>query len=145
MAGCSWQEKSFSVAVSSAKADSACAECRREIQAQYKHNGDVLCKECFGKLKRIGCSPFGIFHTNKDLSYQFTTDMFGGKPVDIHSRRQFRTLLKQHGLADASIKEAKQQAEFRKRVNSESDAVNRRKTAERIMSTNRDRLKFRRK
>lgn len=143
MGGCNWQNKSFSVAVCDKQPGLVCIDCGIETEGQYKHNGDVFCKECFGKKSKIASFSLG-FNTHKDLMYNFTTEMFNGKPVAINSKRQFKGLLKQHNLADASIKEAKQEALFRKRLNAEDDVVSRRKTAENIMLRNRDRLKFRR-
>ena len=144
MGGCNWQEKSFSVAVRDRKNDYRCYECKVDTSGEYKLNGGVLCKKCFGRKATIRHLEFG-FNTHKDLAYNFTTDMFGGKPVNIKSKTHFKTLLKHHNMADASIKECKQEAEFRKRINVESDIINRRKTAESIMERQRDRLKFRRK
>lgn len=143
MGGCSWQEKSFSVAVCDKHTDCVCADCGIETKGQYRHNGDILCKGCFSKKSKIASFSLG-FNTHKDLAYNFTTEMFNGKPIVISSQRQFKGLLKQHNLADASISEVNQEAKFRKRVNAESDIISRRKIAERIMSKNRDRLKFRR-
>ncbi|MDI6732333.1 MAG: hypothetical protein QME16_00170 [Planctomycetota bacterium] len=142
MGGCNWQEKTFSVAVSETRVDCLCVECKSETQGQYKYNDDILCKECFNK-KSVKSRGIGLFHTDKDLSYNFTTELFG-KPITIHSKGQFKSLLKHHNLADASIKECHQEANFRKRLNAESDIIKRRESAERIMEKHRGRLKFRR-
>lgn len=40
------------------------------------------------------------FQTDKDLMYQFDTTIFGNKPVNIYSRRQYKRLLKENGLVD---------------------------------------------
>jgi hypothetical protein len=141
--GNNWQEKSFSVAVSNGKADCQCVKCKIGTAGEYKYNGDMLCKECFSGSFKLKSAGLG-FNTDKDLRYNFVTDMFDGKPVQINSKRQFRQLIKQYGLMDASIKEVRQHAEFRKRVNAESDTFNRKKFADKIMSKYRDRLKFRR-
>ena len=72
------------------------------------------------------------FNTDKDLLYNFTTEMFDGKPIQIHSKRQFKNLLKVHGMADASPKECCQEARFRKKLNEKDYSRDRRKTAENI-------------
>jgi len=140
--GCRWQEKSFSVAVKE-KETCLCRDCGLPIEAVFKHNGDSLCRECFSKRPNH-LSQFGSFFTHKDLKYNFVTDMFDGKPIEIHSKRQYKSLLKKHNLADASLKECRQEAEFRKRINEESYAMRRKKTAEKIFSENREVLRFRR-
>jgi len=142
MSGCDWEKKSFSVAVTD-KRSILCKECNQEAKAVYKYNGDYLCKECF--LKKPSKNSFGNINTHKDLAYNFTTEVFDGKPVVIRSKRQYRTLLKQHGMADASIKECRQEAEFRKRLNNEDRPREINKTAERIFEKNRELLKFRRR
>ena len=127
--GCRWQEKSFNVMVED-KPSLVCAECSVSVYGDLKYNGDYLCKDCFHKKpSRIS---LGEFNTNKDLSYNFTTEMFNGKPVEIHSKRQFKNLLKKHNIADASPKECFQEARFRKRLNEEGHKVERRNTAEKI-------------
>lgn len=40
-----------------------------------------------------------------DLIYQFDANFFGNKPVNIYSRKQYKSLLKKHNLADATVKE----------------------------------------
>lgn len=92
---------------------------------------------CGIEARRIWSAPA----TDKDLAYNFTTHQFG-QSVVIYSKRQYKNLLKQHNLADASIKECRQQAEFKKRINAESVAFNRRKTAERIFSENKEKLRY---
>src|SRR3972149_9909840 len=117
MSGCSWQERSFSVAASEGKLDCICLDCGGETPGVYKYNGDFLCKECFNK-KSVKPFSLGSFNTDKDLTYNFVTEMFTGKPIQINSKRQFKSLLKQHNLADASIKECKQEVGCGRRVKS---------------------------
>lgn len=142
MSGCSWQEKSFSVAVTD-KTPIFCRECNSETTDRYKYNGDYLCLNCFSKKPSKGINS--NFNTHKDLAYNFTTEMFDGKPIQIHSQRQFKSLLKKYNLADASLKECRQEAEFRKRLNNEDRPREIRKMAEKIFSKNPELLRFRRK
>ena len=144
MNGCNWQNKSFSVAVID-KSIVLCRKCNKETDDSRKYNGDTLCKECFSLLPSKPFVSGEIFNTDKDKQYEFTTDMFDGKPVDIHGKRHFKSLLKQHGLADASIKECRQEADFRKKLNNEDLIVNRKKVAGEIFSKNRELLRFRRR
>ena len=133
MNGCNWDNKSFSVTISG-KAIALCQDCKKEIETIYRYNGEIFCQECFSKKGKNRIAEFqeGIFFTDKDKQYDFVTDMFDGKPVQITSKRQFKTLLKQHGLMDASIKEGSQHAKYRKRVIKEEHASERRKKATEI-------------
>ena len=79
------------------------------------------------------------FNTDKDLAYNFVTEMFDGKPIQIHSKRQFKGLLKVYGMVDASPKECCDEARFRKRINKEDYSRDRRKTAENIYHKMKDR------
>lgn len=134
MQGCRWQEKSFSVAVKN-KTPIFCRECKTETDGRYKYNGDYLCVGCFSSKPSKGIN--GNFNTHKDLAYSFTTEMFNGKPVEIHSKGQFKKLLKAHGVADASIKECHQEADFRKRLNNEDNKNRLRKSAKIIFEKRR--------
>jgi len=129
--GCNWQEKSFSVATMD-KPSILCRECGIPTTGEYRYNGDELCKSCFSK-KGVGLKfDQSKFFTEKDKRWEFTTDMFNGKPIAIQSKRQFNRLLKQNGLVFASVKELRQEADFRKRLTSEDTVVNRKKLASNI-------------
>jgi hypothetical protein len=131
MNGCNWQEKSFSVAMME-KPIVSCRDCGTPANGEYKYNGDTLCKPCFNK-KGVGLKfSQSRFFTEKDKRWEFTTDMFNGKPINIQSKRQFNRLLKQNGLVFASVKELRQEADFRKRLTSEDTVSNRHKLAENI-------------
>lgn len=134
--GCRWQEKSFSVAVKN-KIDIIC-RCGNKTDGRYKWNGEHICVDCFSKTPSKGIK--GNFNTHKDLAYNFTTDMFDGKPVEIHSRGHFKNMLKLHGLADASPKEAHQEADFRHRLTEEDRTRQRKALAKDIYY--RRRIKF---
>lgn len=138
MNGCNWQNKSFSV-VMEGKEIFTCRECNSETDGTHKYNGDILCKKCFDlKGKKLYFSDTGFF-TTKDKKYEFTTEMFDGKLIEIRSRSHFKKLLKKYGMADASPKECRDEANFRKRINEEDTKRNRRLTAETIYSKMRDR------
>lgn len=102
-----------------------CPICCEEFSIVQPMDAPHKSFHCGVEAKRI----WGENNTDKDLAYSFTTDMFDGKPVSITSKRQFKTLLKQHRIADASPKECFQEARFRKKINEESRIVNRRKAA----------------
>lgn len=139
--GCRWQEKSFSVALMD-KPMNVCHECKNETTGLFKYNGDILCRDCFNLLPS---KPFrGEFFTDKDKAYEFMTDMFTGKPIRVSSKRQFKKLLKQHNMADASIKECRQEADFRKRINTEGLTNKRKEFARELFYKNRKALTFRR-
>lgn len=144
--GCRWQEKSFNVAVKETFPSTVCDICGSRLSnVQYIYNGNRLCQCCFSAQsslkKRLGIADLG-FNTHKDKAYYFVTDL-GGKKVEINSKKQFKALLKKHNLADASIKETRQEARFRRRVNEESDNYKRRKLAVDIFNKNRELLRFR--
>lgn len=56
MNGCNWQNKSFSVALSSTQTIAKC-KCGKEINPKHFHNKKPLCDECWAKLpsKGFGC------------------------------------------------------------------------------------------
>jgi hypothetical protein len=143
MPGCDWEKPSFSVAVME-RTKVICCKCNKETAGTHKYNGDILCKECFLLIPGKGISLETSFYTDNDKRYEFVTEMFDGKPVQIRSKRQFKRLLKEHNMADASIKECMQQADFRKKLNAEKEIRKRRKTAEEMFSKNRELLRFRR-
>ena len=78
-----------------------CPECHKkfELFLSVDQRDSVNC--CGVKCIRF----ISNFHTNDDLMYQFNADYFGNRPVNIYSRSQYKGLLKQHGLADCTIKD----------------------------------------
>ncbi len=115
-----------------------CSICNEEFDVVQQMNIKHEAFHCGIEARRV----WGV-NTDKDLAYSFTTDMFGGKPVVVTSKRQFKTLLKSNGMADASIKECSQEAKFRKRVNEQTYSEKRKSVAKEIFSKHRDLLKFR--
>lgn len=80
--------------------DFECNVCGKVFEVVQGMNTEHTAFHCDTKARRI----FSLFQTNRDLMYQFTTTAFG-KPVLIHSRRQYKQLLKKNGAVDATIKE----------------------------------------
>lgn len=70
-------------------------------------------------------------YTDKDLAYNFVTNKFG-KPVSVHSKAQYKSLLKANGLMDASPKEGYDHAMFRRKIIENDDRVRRKRIAEKI-------------
>lgn len=89
-----------------------CQNCGKEFEEfrMYEERNNVF--HCGARALKM----IGQVNTHKDLQYSFTTEMFG-KPVQIASKGHYKRLLKQHGLADASIQECRKQAEKCKRWN----------------------------
>lgn len=85
---------------------------------------------CGTRAEKLISEPY----TTKDKAYEFETNMFGGK-THITSKVQFKRLLKEHHIPDASPRECIQQAKFRKRVNAESNQARIRTQAEKLAST----------
>lgn len=127
--GCRWQEKSFNVAVNN-ETLIFCRGCNSKTDGRYKYNGDYLCLECFSKIPNKGIN--GNFNTHKDKAYSFKTDVFDGKPIEIRSKQHFKNMLKKYGMADASIRECRQEADFRKRINNEDYTKQRKEFAKDI-------------
>ena len=138
MNGCNWQNKSFSV-VMEGKETFICRECNTPTDGTHKYNNDTLCRKCFDlKGKKLYFSDTG-FNTTKDKKYEFTTEMFDGKPIEVRSRRHFKKLLKKYGMVDASIKECRQEGDCRKLINTEYISRKRKGLAENIYSKMKDR------
>lgn len=139
MNGCQFEQKSFSVPMSSKKRVQKCL-CGNDAGV-YILNGQPACYKCFSKNGK----GIGLFSTHKDLAYNFTTDMFNGKPIEIRSRGQFKAKLKEFGMADASIKECHQEADFHKKLNAEEAIHKRKKTAVEIFKKMREKGQIGRK
>ena len=98
-----------------------CQVCGRQFDELQGMNDEHIAFHCGRRAKRVWLS----FYTDKDLMYQFDTTIFGpgqkGEAVNIHSRRQYKGLLKQHGLADATVRDClsvkpKSDAEHKTRI-----------------------------
>jgi len=79
-----------------------CKVCKKEFEEHrpYERRNEVFC--CGKKAVKLLCSNPQI--TNETRDYNFTTRNFG-KPVHIYGKAQYKRLLKQHGFADATVKE----------------------------------------
>jgi putative FmdB family regulatory protein len=91
------------------------------VSVKDRHN--VSC--CGSLASKIISLP----NTEKDKSYDFVTDSINGKPMEIRSKGQYKRLLKQNGIADASPRECFQQAMKCKKSNEESRKLGIRKRA----------------
>jgi len=110
--GCQWQNKSFSVPMMGSTIG-YCSKCGAEIKSVvYKHNGNMLCKVCFSKV-RIRKSPgLKSFLTTKDRLYNFVDVNTTGKPIQFTSKRQWQKHLKKLGLND-DVKQSRSSSEVK--------------------------------
>ena len=115
-----------------------CLICNKHFDTVQRMDEEHKAFHCGIEAERVWSIP----STDKDLSYNFVTESFG-KPIQINSKSQYKGLIKKHGFMDASPKEVRQEADFRKRVNIESDTISRKKLAEKIFSEKRELLRFR--
>jgi len=115
-----------------------CLICNKEFDIIQPMSAEHKAFHCGIEAQRVWS-----VNTDKDLAYNFTTEMFDGKPIEIHSKRQFKHLLKVHNMADASPKECFQEAKFRKKINEEDYSIQRKQTAENIYCKMKDRGQLR--
>ena len=82
-----------------------CDICKRDFteRKSVSLRNDVFC--CGQQAKR---NQVYMFYTEADQMYNFRSEHFGNMPIDIHSRKQYKHLLKRHGMVDASVKECLQ-------------------------------------
>lgn len=78
-----------------------CIICNIEFEVVQSMNTPHKAFHCGVEAQRI----FTVPQTNKDLMYQFDTTIFGKRPVNIYSRRQYKRLLKENGLVDSTPRE----------------------------------------
>ena len=77
-----------------------CSVCGSECGVTYKINHERVCKDCFG-AKELHVIEAGLgFNTSKDKLWEFTDYHITGKPIEIHSKSQWKRLLIQHHLHD---------------------------------------------
>ena len=74
-----------------------CVKCGKVSEHFFRMNDLKRPKDCpcGGSLSRLYS-----FETPADLIYQTTVHCFGPKPVEIHSKRQWKRLLKEHRMTD---------------------------------------------
>ena len=75
-----------------------CKICETLFEEVQKMNTKHIAFHCNIRARRV----FSLFQTNKDLMYNFTTNAFG-EPVIVHSRRQYKKLLKANKCVDATV------------------------------------------
>lgn len=113
-----------------------CILCNEHFELFQRMNDTHKAFHCGIEAQRIWTIPA----TDRDQAYSFVAESFGS-PVQINSKGQYRKLIKQHGFMDASPREVKQHAAYRKRTNEEGYARERKKTAESIFVKNREKIR----
>ena len=77
-----------------------CLVCNNDFQVVQSMDREHIAFHCDTKAQRV----YTVFNTNKDSMYKFTCTAFG-KPVEIHSRTQYKKLLKANNAPDATVRE----------------------------------------
>jgi putative FmdB family regulatory protein len=107
-----------------------CEICDREFE-EYKsitERNEVFC--CGKRATKL----IGNINTHKDRAYNFTTEMFNGKLIEVRSKGHYNRLLKQHGIIDASQKEAFQHARHCKIRNENDRRIETKKRAKKLVN-----------
>jgi hypothetical protein len=78
-----------------------CIICNAEFDVVQGVNDTHEAFHCGHKAERV----WTLFHTNRDLMYQFNTPVFNNRMTNIYSKRQYNRLLKENGLVDITRKE----------------------------------------
>lgn len=84
----------------------ACAgKCGREFEEvrSYKDRNEVFC--CGVRAVKFICSHPVTFNETRDYQFTAVPGRFGKKGVEVRGRGHYKSLMKEHGLADASLKE----------------------------------------
>lgn len=81
-----------------------CSKCGKTLEIQQGMNDEHSYTHCGTSSTRI----FTPFYTDKDLLYNFDTNIFGRKTKFVHSRTQYKRLLKSNGMVDATVRECLQ-------------------------------------
>lgn len=76
----------------------SCGKCGRLFERIQGINDDHRADHCGSSARRVFTVPF----TNKDLMYNFLDVTSFKKPVNIHSKRQYDSLLKKEGRVQVS-------------------------------------------
>ena len=71
-----------------------CIICNAEFEVIQGVNDTHEAFHCGFKADRV----WALFHTNKDLMYQFKTPIFNNRTTEIYSKRQYNRLLKDSGM-----------------------------------------------
>jgi len=78
-----------------------CVICGEEFDEFQKINDEHIAFHCGIKADRVYTIPY----TNKDLMYQFKTNIFNNRITEIYSKRQYNRLLKENGLMTLTTEE----------------------------------------
>lgn len=113
-----------------------CIICDKHFDIVQRMNEEHKAFHCGIEALRVWTVP----RTDKDLAYNFVTESFG-KPIQINSKSKYKNLIKRNGFMDASPKEVRQEAEFRKRINQEDYSRDRKKLAEKIFVKNKEKIR----
>lgn len=105
-----------------------CGRIFEEFKSIEQRNNVFCCKRRAVKI-------ISLPNTTKDKAYEFTTEMFDGKPIEVRSKEQFKRMLKKHGIADASPRECFQQAD-KCRKNNEISHQNRIRKQAKVLADN---------
>ncbi len=78
-----------------------CIICNKEFEETQSMNDIHEYFHCGLRAERL----WNIPHTNKDLMYQFKTSTFNNRITEIHSKRQYKRLLKENGMVQVTSSE----------------------------------------
>ena len=111
--------------------DYFCEVCKKEFEElmPYSMRKDVY---CCGQ-RAVKC--ISLVNTHKDLGYNFVTEMFNGKPIQVRSKGHYQSLLNKYDMVDASRKECKQHAKFRKGIVEETHKYEIKKRTDKFAET----------
>src|SRR3990167_8535594 len=87
---------------------SKCGKVFEEFRSFIDRNNVTHCGKQAIKL-------ISLPNTDKDLSYNFNTDIFGGKQIQVRSKGHYKELLRQHKMLDASPKECIREGRIKKK------------------------------
>lgn len=105
-------DKRFSVGMSTPEKYEQCS-CGKPLgQAEYRLNGEYVCRECFTKTKRWDYSDDGrTFNTPKDGLFNFVDIDVTGRPVQITGKKHWQDHLKKHNCHD-DVRRIKSESDF---------------------------------
>ena len=111
-----------------------CNVCGEYIEIIQHMSDEHKLFHCDTKAQRIYTVP----NVNKDLMYNFTASYLGDKPIDIHSRRQYKELLKKNGLVNATPLECLQEKKYAPRRLEQNAEVKTKKLVKECMTKIKD-------
>ncbi len=80
-------------------------KCGREFDElrSYENRNEVFC--CGVRSLKFICGNPQVFNETKDYQFTAPPGRFGKTGVEVRGRDHYKKLMKEHGLADASLKE----------------------------------------